>query len=359
MEMDDFKHKMLQDIYKGPVVIEKTLKFCMAEIPNFLPEIVQDLGRMIYITGSGTSYHAGLAGQYALSALAGLPTSLIPASEVAPWIPRSKKGFLLIAFSQSGESVDILHAAKFAVERGAKVLAITNQAGSQLARFANYSLITQAGEEIAVTATKTYLGQLSAIYALSIELGLSLKVPLDDNLVNLKESIQSAPKMVYRILESQNGNLQKISLDYMENTFFFLLGSGPNFATALEGALKFKESCNLFAEGHSTREFLHGPMQLINEKTPMFFLVSEHDNIVEWRELITRFKGFGAPIILVSCRNEEIEEKATNIITLPQGIPQIFSPIYYVVPLQLFAYYSSITRGLNPDKPEKLTKVVK
>jgi glucosamine--fructose-6-phosphate aminotransferase (isomerizing) len=152
--------------------------------------------------------------------------------------------------------------------------------------------------------------------------------------------------------------MRELSNTHKDKSFFFLLGSGSNYATALEGALKLKEACNIFAEGFASREFLHGPIQLLNEKTPVLFMLSadEIDGFLELMETITKF---GAPLISISEKSDRVEEVSAGLACIPEGFPKTFSPILYVVPLQLFAYYSSIARNLNPDKPEKLRKVVK
>jgi len=350
---------MIREIFEEPKVVIDTLTHVTKtyrETKGFNPNKFE----MVYITGSGTSYHAGLAGGYSLSYLASIGTSVVQASEFPIWIPPSARNFLLIAFSQSGESIDILAAAKATIEKRGEILAITNTVNSSLAKMAKLPIITQAGKELAVTATKTYVAQLSAIYQLSIELAESINKISKNEASKLRSMLQKAHVYMEKILRSQNENIMEIAEKYKENNFIFLLGSGPNYATALEGALKLKESCNIFAEGHAAREFLHGPMQLVNEKTPMFFIIPpKEEEIKEWVNLMNRFKKFGAPSISISYKNENIIENATDSILIPKGIHPVFTPMLYVVPLQLFSYYTSIARGYNPDAPEKLSKVVK
>ncbi|MHA1832565.1 MAG: SIS domain-containing protein, partial [Candidatus Baldrarchaeia archaeon] len=137
---------------------------------------------------------------------------------------------------------------------------------------------------------------------------------------------------------------------------FFLLGKGPNYATALEGALKLKETCNVFAEGFATREFLHGPIQLVDEKS-LIFIVLPKNEINDTIGLIRILRKFGAQIVLLSEKKDILKDSKEMYV--PEGFPKIFSPILYIIPLQLFSYYSSVARGLNPDNPKKLTKIVK
>ncbi|MEM2969845.1 MAG: SIS domain-containing protein [Candidatus Bathyarchaeia archaeon] len=153
----------------------------------------------------------------------------------------------------------------------------------------------------------------------------------------------------------------KLAEKYKQKNVIFILGSGPNYATALEAALKLKETCMVFAEGFATREFLHGPMRLVDERTLVIMFVSPNELETEL-ELCRSLRSFGAPVVLitekdVSCAG--LFEAADDVILVPSGLPEVFSPLLYVVPIQLFAYYNSVLRGLNPDKPEKLTKVVR
>ena len=322
---------------------------------------IKSLGfEMMYITGSGTSYHAGLASQYALSNLTNLMTSIISASEFARWIPtKVSRRALLMAISQSGESSDVLEAVEAALDRGMSLLAVTNTPESKLARMSNYQLLPRSGRELAVPATKTYVTQLTSIFMLSIELADE-----DSGVViprNIRAGLNRAPQMLQESLRSLDAKIRNIAERYREKNFMFLLGSGPNYATALEGALKLKETSTIFAEGFATREFLHGPMRLVDERTVVITIVSP-DEVNTYLDLIRSLRNFGAPVISISEYSDDsvgLVESSDETLLVPSGLPKVFSPILYVVPLQLLAYHSSVVRGLNPDKPEKLTKVVK
>lgn len=358
MNKESYSHAMIRDIHRSPRVVEETLRAIRKETPKFISQLVSSSPQITYIIGSGTSYHAGLAGQYALSALANLNSSVIPASELPLWIPTKSRGFILLAFSQSGESLDILNAVKFAKKRDAKIIAITNNEKSSLANLANHLLLTKAGEETAIAATKTYLAQVSAIYQFSLELSKELTEISSIEYSKYTKILDKIPELINEIIVNEEKNILKLAKDLVIFNTFFLLGSGPNYASALEGALKLQETCNLFSEGFSTREFLHGPMQLVDKTTPLFFIVSHEDNVDDWIDIITKFKKFEAPIITIAPKNIKIENYS-KVVSIPKFLPKIFSPIINILPLQLFAYYSSLYRGLNPDQPEKLSKVVK
>lgn len=356
--MEDFPHYMIREIHEQPQAVQKTLTEGHREIRSVVEEIGLKNYEMIYITGSGTSYHAGLAGQYALFTLTKLVPSLIPASEFPMWIPSAiKRKALLIAISQSGESADVLTAAKTALNKEMDVLAVTNTHGSSLTKLSHYVLLTRAGEEFAVTATKSYMTQLAILFLLSVELANNQE-PVSEDLARLRKKLVEAPIYISKTININERLMHELANIHKDKSFFFLLGSGSNYATAFEGALKLKEACNIFAEGFASREFLHGPIQLLNKKTPVLFMLSA-DEIDDFFGLMETIRKFGAPLISISEKSDKVKKISEGFARIPEGFPKTFSPIIYVVPLQLFAYYSSIARNLNPDKPEKLRKVVK
>jgi len=345
---------MLREIHEEPKAASDTLNHIVrqsGDIRSFLSKAKYD---MIYTTGSGTSYHAGLAGQYAIGTLTKRTVSSIPASEFRRWLPMLTREFLLLAFSQSGESADVLDAVRLALERDASVLAITNTPESSLSKIAQHVLLTKAGNELAVTATKTFISQLAAVYLLSLELGAR-----SSEAERWKGWLLNVQDLIGKTIKLNAKQAEELAGTHKDKSLFFILGSGPNYVTALEGALKLKEACNVFAEGFASREFLHGPVQLVNERTPIALIVSPYESRGESASLIKDLKRFKAPLIAVSEEEGEIEEECERLLPVPGGAPEVFSPILNVVPLQLLAYYLSVSKGLNPDKPEKLSKVVR
>ncbi|MEM2610700.1 MAG: SIS domain-containing protein [Candidatus Bathyarchaeia archaeon] len=355
-----YQHNMIREILEEPDVIRRTL---IEEREN-IRRIAEDLKdyEIFYVTGSGTSYHAGLASQYALSSLTGIITSTLPASEFHRWVPQNlskTKRALLMAISQSGESTDIVSAAKAALRMRIDVLAITNTPGSTLANLANYVIYPRSGREEAIPATKTYIAQLAAIFMLTLEMA-ELKIPQAD-IEGLREGLYRTPEMIEEIFASSIETIRRAAEKYRDKNLIFILGSGPNYATALEGALKLKETCMIFSEGFATREFLHGPIRLIDERTLMIIICAS-DEAGDYIGLLSGFKGFGANVISVLER-EEASKPLADIsdctFYVPPGLPKVFSPMVFVVPIQIFTYYMSVFRGLNPDRPEKLMKVVR
>jgi len=355
----EFHHKMINEIYEEPRAIEAFLTEGSKQVQEIARGIWSKKYEIVYITGSGTSYNAGLAGQYALSTLTRLITSLIPASEFQLWIPSSPaRKSLLIAISQSGESSDVLAATKTASDKNMDILAITNTPDSTLMRMSDYALLTRAGEELAVTATKSYVAQLMALFLISAEIANMQEIGMMDS-ARLQEKLFTAPRVVAETINSVKDQIRQLATAYSHQNFFFVLGSGPNYATALEGALKLKETCSVFAEGFATREFLHGPIQLVDKRTSLFFILTE-DQLEGYLDEINGVRKFDASVFSISEKmDKRLKEVSTELICVPRGFPKVFSSMIYIIPLQLFAYYSSVARGLDPDKPEKLTKVVK
>lgn len=355
---EGFPHRMIMEIYEQPRALEDTMAKEDDEVRRIAELIHQRGYEFIYITGSGTSYHAGLAGGHTLSTLTGMMTSIIPASEFEAWMPPSiPRRSLLLAISQSGESSDILEAAGAASRRGIMVVALTNTPGSSLTEVSDHTLLTHAGREYAVTATKTYTAQLSILFMLSLEIA-RLRGLEPRGVEELRASLSSVPRLAREALIMNDKSMEGLAHAYKQSNYFFLLGSGPNYATALEGALKLKEACNIYAEGFAAREFLHGPIQLISRGTPTIFIAAGEE-VKRFMGLALAIKGFGAPLIPISDRAEGLSAVSEEVIRVPGGLPVVFSPIIFIIPLQLFAYYGSRARGLDPDRPEKLRKVVR
>jgi glucosamine--fructose-6-phosphate aminotransferase (isomerizing) len=349
---------MLKEIYEQPRAIADTLKEAFTQARDIVRLLnVQSLA-MVYFTGSGTSYHACLAANYATSTLTRVFSTSLPASEFASWVgPAGRENTILIAISQSGESTDVLAAVKAASNSGIRTIGITNSPGSSLVSSTDFSLASLGGEEKAVTATKSFTATLAATYALVIELGQVFPSETFRH-ERLSEALRKTPSQVERTIQLCDKPVRDLAAKFAEREFYFILGSGPNYATALEGALKMKESCNVHAEGFATREFLHGPMQLVEARTPVFILQGS-DEVEQVRSLEESFHRFGASTVVIKRENAHGLHAGLGEIGVAADVAEVFSPLAYVVPMQMYAYYFAVQRRLNPDHPEKLTKVVK
>jgi len=350
---------MLKEILEEPTALTETLASIGSSCEKIASELAKERIGLIYFSGSGTSYHAALASQYLMSSSSTMPTNSIPASEFDAWVraPPSTEN-ILIAISQSGESVDVLSAVETAKKRGIRSVAITNAPSSPLAKASDFAVLTQAGPEKAVTATKTFVCCLAASFLLNFELidASQSYVGTDGGLSVLRRELENSPQVVRETIRLCTDRAEVMADSYRKHSLFFLLGRGANYATALEGALKLKESCNVMAEGHAAREFLHGPMQLVDESTPVVAISTKND-YESLEPLSESFRRLGAPILRIS--ELDVPNSQESQLLVAGGLSESLSPLAFIVPIQLFAYYSAVSRGLNPDQPTKLTKVVR
>jgi len=350
---------MLREIREQPDVVDRTLVEGFKLAREIATELISSELSMVYLTGSGTSYHACLAANYAMSTMTRISSTSLPASEFSSWVRDSeRRGTAVVAISQSGESVDVLAAVKSATKAGMHTIGVTNSPGSSLANQTDFQLLAKAGEEKAVTATKSFTATLALAYALVLEIAHAATPGLA-NYEKLHADLSRGRDQIRRTITFSEGKVKSITAKFAEKQLYFILGSGSNFPTALEGALKLKESCNLFAEGFATREFLHGPMQLVDSRTPVFLLQGSQES-EQLAQLAKSFLKFGAPTVMIKPESEDlVAGGGIDTIEVAANIHDAFSPLVYVIPLQLYAFHTALEKGLNPDSPVKLTKVVK
>jgi glucosamine--fructose-6-phosphate aminotransferase (isomerizing) len=236
-------------------------------------------------------------------------------------------------------------------------IGVTNSDNSSLAKQTEFQLLARAGEEKAVTATKSFSATLAAVYALVLELAGDVR-PASDTDERLKQNLMGAPAQMQLTIALTENRTKALTSKFADKELYFILGSGSNYPSALEGALKLKESCNVYAEGFATREFLHGPMQLVDSRTPVFLLQGFHES-EQTAQLAKSFFKFGASTTVIKRKGVDTPADALETIEVAPDIEDVFSPLVYVIPLQLYAFYEAVERGLNPDSPMKLTKVVR
>jgi glucosamine--fructose-6-phosphate aminotransferase (isomerizing) len=350
---------MLREISEEPVALRDTLTAVRGTCKEIASELARDSPGLIYFSGSGTSYHAALSSHYLMSSLSKMTTNCIPASEFGSWVRATPaSGSVLIVISQSGESVDALSAVRTAKTKGIRTIAVTNTAGCSLSTSADQHILARAGPESAVTATKTFVCCLAAVYLFGLELMDATEsfAGSAEQLDALRRELTSSPPIVQETIRKCEARAETLASRFRGVSLFFLFGRGANYATALEGALKLKESSNVMAEGHAAREFLHGPLQLVDESTPVVAISTKND-YESLEPLAESFGRLGAPIVWVS--EMEVAANREEQLEVAGGLSEPLSPLAFIVPIQLFAYYSAISRGLDPDKPTRLTKVVR
>jgi glucosamine--fructose-6-phosphate aminotransferase (isomerizing) len=311
----------------------------------------------VRITAAGTSFYAGMVGTYLLESVARVPCTVELASELRYRNPIVERNTLHFAVSQSGETADTLFALRELKRKGATVLGICNVVGSSIARESDGGVYIHSGPEIAVASTKAFSSQITVLYLFALLLGRMRHLSYEAGL-ELAHELQAIPTRVEQILAQQN-SIKELAGKYAHYKNFLFLGRGINYPVAMEGALKLKEISYIHAEGYSAAEIKHGPIALINEETPSFFLVPD-DGLKEkvinnMKEVKTR----GGRIIAVAVEGEKsLKGIADDIIEIPKLKNGLFYPFLMVVPLQLFAYYCALELGRDVDHPRNLAKSV-
>ncbi len=357
-EKQGYPHFMLKEIYEQPDTLRNTLRL-QNQFLDLMTEFLDRAGE-VFLVACGTSYHACLAASYMFSKLAYLATHPIIASEFVEQHGRSVNIDSTILFvSQSGETADTLAALDHARLRAATVLGLTNVIASTLTRLARVYVCQQSGPEIGVAATKTFTSQLSVLAQLALRLAKKRGKVSHVEIEFLEERLEQIPTLAETILKTQSDKIKALAQKYSKSQCFFYLGRGISSATANEGRLKLMEISYVPSIAYPAGESKHGPISLIEPGFPVVFVCPKDETHRAVLSNIMEMKARGASIIVLCEENdEEIKRYADDFIEVPKGIPEIISPILYVIPLQLFAYHVALERGLNPDMPRNLAKSV-
>ncbi|WP_297068957.1 glutamine--fructose-6-phosphate transaminase (isomerizing) [Thermococcus sp.] len=353
-EKAGYPHFMLKEIHEQPKAIKDAIHGNMGLIPTVAEEIA-GYDRVFFVA-MGTSYHAALVGKYLFQRLAGKIALVEEASEFRYEAENVlSEDSLVIAITQSGETADTLAAMKLAKGKGAKVIAIVNVVGSMATRIADLTIYTHAGPEIGVAATKTYTTQLAVLTMLAMELARKLGRIREGDLKKLEEEFGEVPRLIEDVL-SRGGGLKELADSLKGMRDFFYIGRGINVPTALEGALKLKEISYIHAEGLSAGELKHGPLALLGGDVPVVAIAPSGRLLDKMVSNMEESRARGAMVIALG-DSDELRETADILVEMPP-MSEIFTPIVYVVPLQILAYYLAVLRGNDPDKPRNLAKSV-
>jgi len=353
-----YPHFMIKEIHEQPATLRNTLRLqehYLDLISTFL-----DRANEVFLVACGTSYHACLAASYMFSKLAFLPTYPVYASEFIEQHGKSVNiDSTILAVSQSGETADTLAAVTCAQQRAATILGLTNVIGSTLTRVSRVYVGQQSGPEIGVAATKTFTSQLSVLAQLALRLSKKRGKISQDEMDYIAERLEKLPDIVEIIIQTQEGKVKQLAKKYRDAKIFFFLGRGISTATAYEGRLKLMEIAYVPAIAFPAGESKHGPISLIELGFPVVFICAKDGTHKTLIGNIMEMKARGASIIaILEEGDEEIKALADDYIEVPKGIPEILSPIPFVIPLQLLAYYLAVEKGLNPDMPRNLAKSV-
>lgn len=364
-EKGGYPHFMIKEINEQPTAIRTTI---MPRIKDGLPcleecgitlEKLKDFTN-ITIVACGTAMHAGMVGKYVIEDLARVPVNVDIASEFRYRNPIVGKGDLVIIISQSGETADSLAAMRLAKQKGATTLAIVNAKGSSIAREADMLIYTLAGPEIAVASTKAYITQLSVVYLFAFELALAKETVSVAECKRLVSALMKMPEAVEYVIDNCEEKCKYIATKLVTAESLLYIGRGLDYALSMEGSLKLKEVSYIHSESYAAGELKHGTISLIDEDMPVISVATQTDVIPKTISNIVEVKSRGAKIILVctdACARELKDGVADYVVEIPHT-EELLMPITAVVPLQLLAYYTSINRGNDPDKPRNLAKSV-
>lgn len=363
-EKGGYKHFMLKEIFEQPRVFIDTIRgqfsLTRKEITFSNSEEIASAfstASRIWIVACGTSYHAGLVGKYMIERIARIPVEVDIASEFIYRNPCIKKGDILIAVSQSGETIDTLSAIREAKRAGISVLGICNVVGSSITRESDYMLYTHAGPEISVASTKAFTTQIAVLYILAILIGKKNGSQKESDVTRLLDMMVHIPALMEELLK-QNANLREIARKYFTAKNFLYLGRNILFPVALEGALKLKELSYIHAEGYAAGEMKHGPIALIDEDFPTMALIPQGVWYEKTYSNLQEIRARSGRIIAVASEGDtQINKIADDVIRVPLCDPLLL-PVLVTLPLQLFAYHVADLKGADVDHPRNLAKSV-
>jgi glutamine---fructose-6-phosphate transaminase (isomerizing) len=366
-----FPHYMLKEIFEQPRALRDTIepRVSLGEGVVRLDEVrigadeLREL-RRINIVASGTSRHAGMAGQYMIQELANLPVDVDYASEFEYRNPLIGRGELTIVITQSGETADTTAAQREARERGSRTVAISNVVDSTIAREADGVIYTHAGPEISIASTKAFTAQMAVLFLFGLYLGQVRGKLTEEKMRHYIRELLDLPGKVGTVLESAP-DYERLADKYHQVQDFLFLGRAIHYPVAMDGALKLKEVSYVHAEGYPTGETKHGPNALIDESLPVVIIATcdrnDAGSVLRYEKNLANIRGFkqqsGRVIAIASEGDEEMRKLADHTIFVPRA-PEPLLPILEIVPLQLFAYYMAVRKGLDVDRPRNLVKSV-
>jgi len=358
-EKGGYPHFMLKEIHDQPSTLRNTIRL-QEEYMDLMATFLDKTNELLLVA-CGTSYHACLAASYMFSKMAFLSTRPVFASEFISQIGKTVSyGSTILALSQSGETTDTLAAVDYARFQAATILGLTNVVGSTLTRVSRVYICPQSGPEIGVAATKTFTAQLSVLAQLALKLAEKRGKLSFQEMKNYRMKLKQMPDMVERVIQTQEGKVKQIARKYRDKPYFFFFGRGIGSAIALEGALKLMETNYLPAMNitipEAERGFVNDVLQL---GAPAIFVCPRDDTRKKIIDDIKEIKAKGAAIVtIIEEDDEEIKALANDYVEVVKDVPELLCPIQLIVPLQLFAYYMAVERGLDPDSPRNLTKAV-
>jgi len=364
IDKEGYPHFMLKEIFEQPRAIHDTFRGRI--LPNQSGLMLGGLHNVfetmasadrILIVACGTSWHAGLVGEYIIEEFCRIPVEVEYASEFRYRDPVIKKGDIVLAISQSGETADTLAAIRLARERGAMALGICNVVGSSISRETNAGVFTHAGPEIGVASTKAFTTQVVTLAMISFEMGYRKGLIDEARYRELIGELISLPEKVEKALQVNDKALELAKI-YKDSTNALYLGRGLLYPVALEGALKLKEISYIHAEGYPAAEMKHGPIALIDEHMPVVVVATKENSYDKIVSNIQEVKARKGKVIAVVTEGDEVISRMADYVLEVPDVATVFAPVLAVVPLQLLSYHIAVLRGCDVDQPRNLAKSV-
>jgi glucosamine--fructose-6-phosphate aminotransferase (isomerizing) len=372
LKASGFPHFMLKEIFDQPEALRDTIaprvsleagEILIADEVRISVEELRTL-RRINVVASGTSRHAGLAGQYMFQQLANLPAEVDYASEFEYRNPQIGRAEITIVITQSGETADTMSAQRMAKQKGSRTIAISNVVGSTIAREADGVLYTHAGPEISIASTKAFTAQIAVLFLLAGYLAQVREEISRDALRGWIKELLALPEKTRTVLKTAD-QCRQLADRFRRSEDFLFLGRAIHYPVAMDGALKLKEVSYIHAEGYPAGEAKHGPTALIDEDLPVVMIATcdqkDDGSVSRYEKSVADIRGFkkqAAKVIAIASEGDTLVPAiADHTIFIPQN-PELLAPILEMVPLQMFAYYVAVGRGLDVDRPRNLSKSV-
>src|SRR5437588_674745 len=367
-EKGGYPHFVLKEIFEQPDALRRALlgrvregHLHLAELEKMQRAGLLDSIQRIVIVACGTSYHAGIIAKYVIEQWARIPVETVTAAEFRYANPIVGPPTLCVAVTQSGETADTLVGIRQAREQGAPVIAITNVVASAITRLADAVLYLQAGPEIGVVATKTFVTSVTVLYLLGLYLGQLRQRITDEEVSSILEALERIPDQVQQILNaaaSPEDVIEPLAKRLSHASSMMFIGRGVGYPTALEGALKLKEISYIHAEGLPAGELKHGSIALLDPDTPLIAIATASHVYEKVVSNMQEVRARDARVVVVATEGDDsIRKHADDVLYVPATIEQL-SPLLAIIPLQLFAYHAAVARGCNVDQPRNLAKSV-
>jgi glucosamine--fructose-6-phosphate aminotransferase (isomerizing) len=349
-----YPHFTLKEIFQQPEAIRDTLRASPRDLEKLAEVLLR--AKRVYLVACGTSYHAALVGKYALAKLADLPVEAVISSEFQESC-RASKDTMVLAITQSGETADTLKAVRVAKSAGARVTCLTNVVGSSITRESSLVCYIYAGPEISVVATKTFAAQVAFLLLLAVEVAKKKKLLSEKKAGEFVAELHLVPALLQKVLKKVDQKTKRLAEKLKDAEHIYLISRGIGYPIVLEGALKLKEITYVHSEALPAGELKHGTLALIEKGTPVLAIVPPGES--RWRMIgnIEEVKARGASIVAIAGEGDDVRAHADEFISIPP-VKELFSPLPYIIPLQLLAYRITVARGQDPDRPRSLAKSV-